>query len=79
MSIHETLYGCRRSDEQTLFECFERQENGDNCCGNARTSDCLQVKERIYINLTLNRFIYSFYFFFHLKRFAEKSFKMNDL
>lgn len=63
MSIHETLYGCRRSDEQTLFECFERQENGDNCCGNARTSDCLQVKERIYINLTLNRFIYSLLFF----------------
>lgn len=44
MSIQETLSGCRRSDEQTLFQCFERQENGDNCCGNARTSECLQVK-----------------------------------
>lgn len=63
MSIHETLYGCRRSDEQTLFECFERQENGDNCCGNARTSECLQVRERIqiqnsiYKDLKLKRFI----------------------
>lgn len=40
----ETLSSCRRSDEQTLFDCFERQENGDNCCGSARTSECLQVR-----------------------------------
>lgn len=44
ITVHETLSGCRRSDEQSLFQCFERQEKGDNCCGNARTSDCLQVK-----------------------------------
>lgn len=43
MSSQETLTSCRRSDEQTLFDCFERQEQGDNCCGNARTSECLQV------------------------------------
>lgn len=44
MSSQETLSSCRRSDEQTLFDCFERQENGDNCCGSARTSECLQVR-----------------------------------
>lgn len=45
MSSQETLSSCRRSDEQTLFDCFERQENGDNCCGNARTPECLQVSK----------------------------------
>lgn len=46
MSAQETLSNCRRSDEQVLFDCFEHQENGDNCCGNARTPECLQVNER---------------------------------
>lgn len=43
-SARETWNGCRRSDEQSLFECFVRQEKGDDCCGNARTSECLQVR-----------------------------------
>lgn len=43
MNSRETLSSCRRSDEQTLFDCFERQDTGDNCCGSARTSECLQV------------------------------------
>lgn len=42
-SVQETQTSCRRSDEQKLFECFARQENGDNCCGNARSSECLNV------------------------------------
>lgn len=52
------MSGCRRSDEQTLFQCFERQEKGDNCCGNARTSECLQVRqvrfESIAVHLTFS-------------------------
>lgn len=43
-NARETWNGCRRSDEQSLFECFTRQEKGDDCCGNARTSECLQVR-----------------------------------
>ncbi|XP_026471185.1 reversion-inducing cysteine-rich protein with Kazal motifs-like [Ctenocephalides felis] len=34
---------CRRSDEQTLFDCVERQALGDECCGSARTPDCHEV------------------------------------
>lgn len=47
MSSQDTLTSCRRSDEQTLFDCFERQQQGDNCCGSARTSECLQVSNRV--------------------------------
>lgn len=40
--------GCRQSDEQSLYSCFERQETGDECCGSARTSDCLQACREIF-------------------------------
>ncbi|XP_037952722.1 reversion-inducing cysteine-rich protein with Kazal motifs-like [Teleopsis dalmanni] len=39
---------CRQSDEQHMFACFERQEAGDRCCGNARTSECLQACREIF-------------------------------
>lgn len=42
-SKNELSGACRQSDEQYLFSCFERQEMEDECCGNARTSECLQV------------------------------------
>ena len=42
-SREELITGCRQSDEQNLFSCFDRQDVGDECCGNARTSKCLQV------------------------------------
>lgn len=45
--------GCRKSDEQSLFSCVERQEIGDECCGNARTSECLRACKDLYrSNLT---------------------------
>lgn len=44
----ELQSGCRRSDEQNLFSCLERQEIGEECCGNARTSDCLQSCKEIF-------------------------------
>lgn len=40
---HDLGRGCRQSDEQSLYSCFERQETGEECCGSARTSECLQV------------------------------------
>jgi len=39
----ELQHGCRQSDEQNLFSCLDRQEAGEECCGNARSSECLQV------------------------------------
>lgn len=44
-STGELINACRQSDEQHMFACFERQEAGDRCCGNARTSECLQVRK----------------------------------
>lgn len=46
-SRQELIGGCRQSDEQTLFSCFNHQDAGDECCGNARTSECLQVNIKI--------------------------------
>lgn len=49
-SKEELLVGCRQSDEQNLFSCFDRQDDGDECCGNARSSECLQVYKSQEIN-----------------------------
>lgn len=40
--------GCRHSDEQRLFGCVKRQEDGESCCANARTSECLQACQDIF-------------------------------
>lgn len=40
--------GCRQSDEQSLFSCLDKQEIGEECCRNARTSDCLQACRFIF-------------------------------
>ncbi|KAG4072634.1 hypothetical protein HA402_004723 [Bradysia odoriphaga] len=47
-SREELITGCRQSDEQNLFSCFDRQDVGDECCGNARTSKCLQACRDIF-------------------------------
>ncbi|XP_030571059.1 reversion-inducing cysteine-rich protein with Kazal motifs isoform X1 [Drosophila novamexicana] len=39
---------CRRSDEQVLYDCFEHQEAADSCCGQARTSECLQACREVF-------------------------------
>ncbi|XP_046867726.1 reversion-inducing cysteine-rich protein with Kazal motifs [Drosophila willistoni] len=39
---------CRRSDEQVLYDCFERQEAADLCCSQARTSQCLQACHGVF-------------------------------
>lgn len=49
-SRNDLSNGCRQSDEQTFFSCVERQEIGDDCCGNARTSECLQNCKDIFKN-----------------------------
>ncbi|KNC24010.1 hypothetical protein FF38_11603 [Lucilia cuprina] len=47
-STGELINACRQSDEQHMFACFERQEDGDRCCGKARTSECLQSCRDIF-------------------------------
>ena len=47
-SKREASRGCRQSDEQHLYSCFERQDVGDECCGSARTSECLQACRDIF-------------------------------
>lgn len=48
--------GCRHSDEQRLFDCVQRQEDGDSCCGHARTSECLLACKDIFrTNQTPNK------------------------
>lgn len=44
----DLLTGCRHSDEQQLFNCVERQEDGDSCCGQARTSECLLACKDVF-------------------------------
>ncbi|XP_030385875.1 reversion-inducing cysteine-rich protein with Kazal motifs [Scaptodrosophila lebanonensis] len=39
---------CRRSDEQQLYDCLERQDAADRCCGQARTSECLQACRAVF-------------------------------
>ncbi|XP_053683316.1 reversion-inducing cysteine-rich protein with Kazal motifs [Sabethes cyaneus] len=46
----ELLSGCRHSDEQTMFSCIQRQEDGDSCCGQARTSECLIACKDVFKN-----------------------------
>lgn len=44
ISHTELKSSCRQSDEQTMYSCFERKIQGDDCCSNARTNQCLQVR-----------------------------------
>ncbi|KAH8300532.1 hypothetical protein KR018_011840 [Drosophila ironensis] len=39
---------CRHSDEQMLYDCLERQEAADQCCGQARTSECLEACRSVF-------------------------------
>ncbi|KAL7734988.1 hypothetical protein ACLKA6_011252 [Drosophila palustris] len=45
---HEVDDVCRRSDEQVLYDCFEHQNAADSCCGQARTSECLQACREVF-------------------------------
>ncbi|XP_058833021.1 reversion-inducing cysteine-rich protein with Kazal motifs isoform X1 [Topomyia yanbarensis] len=45
---NDLLVGCRHSDEQTMFSCIQRQEDGDRCCASARTSECLLACKDIF-------------------------------
>ncbi|XP_017138148.1 reversion-inducing cysteine-rich protein with Kazal motifs [Drosophila miranda] len=42
------VHTCRRSDEQMLYDCLERQDAADRCCGQARTSECLQACRAVF-------------------------------
>ncbi|XP_052861672.1 reversion-inducing cysteine-rich protein with Kazal motifs [Anopheles cruzii] len=47
-SQDELRPGCRPSDEQSLFGCLKRQEDGHRCCGSARTAECLQACGEVF-------------------------------
>ncbi|XP_052848227.1 LOW QUALITY PROTEIN: reversion-inducing cysteine-rich protein with Kazal motifs [Drosophila gunungcola] len=47
-SNRSPVQNCRRSDEQTLYDCLERQEAADQCCGQARTSECLEACRAVF-------------------------------
>lgn len=39
-SSDDLTQGCRKSDEIAFFNCLERQNLGETCCGHSRTNDC---------------------------------------
>ncbi|XP_044737825.1 reversion-inducing cysteine-rich protein with Kazal motifs [Chrysoperla carnea] len=46
---HDEVMGrCKQSDELLFYNCLERQETGDTCCGTARTPDCRQACTAIF-------------------------------
>lgn len=40
--------GCRQSDEHNLFNCLDTQEQGENCCSQSRSADCMQACNDIF-------------------------------
>uniref|UniRef100_A0A6R5ZE98 Uncharacterized protein n=1 Tax=Anopheles funestus TaxID=62324 RepID=A0A6R5ZE98_ANOFN len=40
--------GCRASDEQQLFGCLKRQEDGHRCCSSAHTAECLEACGEVF-------------------------------
>ncbi|XP_050081387.1 reversion-inducing cysteine-rich protein with Kazal motifs [Anopheles maculipalpis] len=40
--------GCRASDEQQLYGCLKRQEDGHRCCSSARTAECLEACGQVF-------------------------------
>ena len=44
--------GCRQSDEHSLFNCVDRQEEGDKCCSQSKSADCMQACNDIFRGLT---------------------------
>lgn len=40
--------GCRASDEQQLYGCLKRQEDGHRCCSSARTAECLDACGQVF-------------------------------
>ncbi|XP_050097347.1 reversion-inducing cysteine-rich protein with Kazal motifs [Anopheles aquasalis] len=47
-SQDELRSGCRPSDEQSLYGCLKRQEDGHRCCSSARTAECLQACGEVF-------------------------------
>ncbi|KFB46496.1 AGAP010646-PA-like protein [Anopheles sinensis] len=47
-SRDELVAGCRASDEQSLFGCLKRQEDGHRCCSSARTSECVHACSEVF-------------------------------
>ncbi|GFG31799.1 hypothetical protein Cfor_04236 [Coptotermes formosanus] len=44
----DLVQSCRQSDELAFFTCLDRQEFGEECCGNARTTDCHEACRAIF-------------------------------
>ena len=36
----DLMQGCRQSDEISFYGCLERQQQGEECCGQAITDEC---------------------------------------
>lgn len=44
---------CRQSDELTLFSCIDQMERNTECCSNANSPDCRQVKSQEFSDFQL--------------------------
>ncbi|XP_021916359.1 reversion-inducing cysteine-rich protein with Kazal motifs isoform X1 [Zootermopsis nevadensis] len=44
----DLVQSCRQSDELAFFTCLDRQEIGEECCGNAKTTECHQACRAIF-------------------------------
>lgn len=40
--------GCRQSDEHNLFNCLDLQEQGERCCSQSKSADCMQSCNAIF-------------------------------
>lgn len=45
----DVIENCDQMNEQNLFACLDKQEIGENCCGSARSAECLQKCKKLFI------------------------------
>ncbi|XP_039290122.1 reversion-inducing cysteine-rich protein with Kazal motifs isoform X1 [Nilaparvata lugens] len=55
-SRHDLIPNCRQSDEISFFNCLDRQQVGEDCCGSARNAECQTACQTVFRSeLTPNR------------------------
>lgn len=60
-SRNDLRSSCRESDEQNFYTCLSRQEFGEECCSNSRSSECHHVIiEMIFSVYNLINVFYTF-------------------
>lgn len=60
-SVTDLKLFCRHSDEFPLFTCIEEMEKNTECCSNANSPDCRQVRLIVYV-----------FFLYEKRNIAEK-------